>query len=165
MAQEWAANTEKTGPLPLYSAIPNQYSQEQPVVSAHVTHAHHQHGLPASLLPTSLTHPFHHISCPHLPTSPPPTSLPTLIPTSPAPPPQVVTQPTAVVMAYQPPPSTTKLPVYALFTSLLVTLVFVGFCCFIPGIFCLIPAVATAIHVSLQQSRLHWRAHACLFVC
>ena len=78
---------------------------------------------------------------------------PTSLSTSPsAPQPQVVTtQPTYTVVNYQPPP-TTKLPLYALVTSLIVTIVFAGFCCFVPGLLCLIPAVSTAICVSLQQS-------------
>ena len=68
------------------------------------------------------------------------------------PPPQVVTmQPQATHVFVQSQPPATNLPLYALVTSLVVTLIFTGFCCYIPGLLCLIPAVSTALYVSVPQ--------------
>ena len=97
------------------------------------------------------------------PSTSPHISMPPSLHISPCPPsssPQVVTmQPQASHVFIQSQPAGTKLPVFALFTSLIVTLIFAGFCCYIPGLLCLIPAVSTALCVSVAQ----WStAHCCV---
>ena len=63
--------------------------------------------------------------------------------------PVTVAQPSTAIVQYpQNVAVTTNLPKYALVISVVTTIIFAGVLFWIPGLFCLIPAIGTAVAVS-----------------